>query len=485
QYLERLQKQQPTYVVVEKILCGNEQLPRDWPADGTTGYDFLNRLNGLFVDRNHAADFDTLYRDFIGNEADFDEIVYRSRKQVLERAFGSELNSLAHRLHELAESRAETKGRALPEWRSALEEIIASFPVYRTYVTENAATVSELDRVVIRDAVHTAREHAGAGVDSRAFDFIERLLLLEDAGNLDETVGRKTREFVMKLQQLSGPAMAKGLEDTAFYRFNRLVSLNEVGGEPGKFGVSPEEFHHANATMAQHWPHTLLASATHDTKRGEDVRARLNVLSEMPDEWRETVTRWAQMNRSKKIVRENIPAPSANDEYLFYQSAVGACPGDLNDQDGLGAFRARVVAFMLKAVKEAKVNTSWTETNADYEKALRQFIERALDSGSENLFLGDFQRFAQRVAFFGRLNSLSQTLLKITSPGVPDFYQGAELWDLNLVDPDNRRPVDYEARRKSLSRLKGDFENVADANTDFFSKLFRDEEPGAMKQFLI
>jgi (1->4)-alpha-D-glucan 1-alpha-D-glucosylmutase len=483
QYLERLQQEQPMYVVVEKILCGNERLPRDWPADGTTGYDFLNRLNGLFVDADHAADFDAIYREFIGNHANFEEIVYRSRQQVLERAFGGELNSLARRLHHLAERSREPGSHALPELRSALEEVIASFPVYRTYITENSATISEQDRAVIQSAVKAARGHLSA--DSSTFDFIERLLLLENAGNLAETEAKMTREFVMKLQQLSGPAMAKGLEDTAFYRFNRLVSLNEVGGEPGKFGVSCDEFHHANATMAKHWPHTLLASATHDTKRGEDVRARLNVLSEMPEEWQETLTRWAQMNRGKKAVRQNVAAPSANDEYLLYQSLVGAWPGDLSDADALAGFRSRITAFMLKAVKEAKVNTSWTDPNPEYEKALQEFIERVLEPGGEKSFVGDLQRFARRVAFFGRLNSLSQTLLKITSPGVPDFYQGAELWDLNLVDPDNRRAVDYTSRQKILAELKNGFESVGDASGTFFNSLLRDEKSGAMKLFLI
>ena len=291
QYLERLQKDRPLYVVVEKILCGDEQPPRDWAADGTTGYDFLNRVNGLFVDGKRAGKFDEIYRDFIGHDADFAEIVYHSRKQIVERSFGSELNSLARRLHEVAARSREAGSRGLPEWRSALEEVIASFPVYRTYLTETSATVSAPDRAVIQNAVKAARAHAGASVEASTFDFIERLLLLENIGNLDEARAWEVREFVMKLQQLSGPAMAKGLEDTAFYRFNRLISLNEVGGEPGKFGVTCEEFHQANAIMAKNWPHTLLASATHDTKRGEDARARLNVLSEMPAEWQATAGR--------------------------------------------------------------------------------------------------------------------------------------------------------------------------------------------------
>jgi len=480
QYLERLQKDRPLYVVVEKILSGNEQLPHDWPVDGTTGYDFLNRVNGLFVVGKNAPAFDALYREFVGNDTSFADIVYRSRKQVLERSFASELNALTHRLKDLATDAG--RHEPLSQWRSALEEVIASFPVYRTYLVENSSAVSEEDRAVVRRALKTARERGGVPVEPSAFEFIERLLLLE---NLKDSNAKKTREFVMKLQQLSGPAMAKGLEDTAFYLFNRLISLNEVGGEPGKFGTSVAEFHEANGMVAKQWPHTLLASATHDTKRGEDVRARLNVLSEMPAEWRGAAARWSHMNRGAKATLESGAAPSANDEYLFYQTLIGAWPGDLNDQKALDSFRERITVFMLKAVKEAKVNTSWTETNADYEKALQQFTERVLKAGSENEFLEDFQRFAKRVAFFGRFNSLAQTLFKITSPGVPDFYQGDELWDLNLVDPDNRRPVDYNSRQKRLDELKRRFESVTDAAGDFLKALLRDDKSGGMKLFLI
>jgi (1->4)-alpha-D-glucan 1-alpha-D-glucosylmutase len=485
QYLERLQKERQVYVVVEKILCGEEQLPRDWPADGTTGYEFLNRVNGLFVNGNNADAFDQIYRDFSGNDASFEEIVHHSRKQVLERAFASELNALTHRLENLAARMSGGRDMPVAQLRGALEEIIASFPVYRTYVTENSAAVSGEDREVIQGAIKAGRERSGANVESNAFDFIERLLLLESMQDLDEAGVKQAREFVMKLQQLTGPAMAKGLEDTAFYRFNRLISLNEVGGEPGKFCVTMTEFHQANTTIAKKWPHTLLASATHDTKRGEDVRARLNVLSEMPTEWRVIVRRWAQMIQGEKIKPDDVPIPSADDEYLLYQTLVGAWPGDLNEQEALNAFRNRITAFMLKAVKEAKANTSWTEPSAVYESALQQLIEHALEGMDKNPFLEDFQRFARRVAFFGRFNSLAQTLLKITSPGAPDFYQGAELWDLNLVDPDNRRPVDYKTRKKNLAELKSGFEGVSDASGDFFDALLRDQKPGAMKLFLI
>jgi (1->4)-alpha-D-glucan 1-alpha-D-glucosylmutase len=290
---------------------------------------------------------------------------------------------------------------------------------------------------VIEAAMKVARMRGEGKSEAAAFDFVQRLLLLETAELGNEAGAKRAREFVMKFQQLTGPAMAKGLEDTAFYRFNRLVSLNEVGGEPGKFGVSPAEFHEANAAVAKQWGHTLLASATHDTKRGEDVRARLNVLSEIPAEWCDLVMRWR-----KTIRGEDGLNVAANDEYLLYQTLVGAWPGNLKSAEAVKGFRERVGAFMLKAVKEAKEQTSWTEPNSDYEGPVQCMVGAAL----EKAFLQDFQSFARRISFFGRFNSLAQTLLKIASPGVPDFYQGCELWDLNLADSTRLR------RRCSRSR---------------------------------
>jgi (1->4)-alpha-D-glucan 1-alpha-D-glucosylmutase len=539
-----------------------EQLPADWPTDGTTGYDFLNRANGLFVDSTNASVFDDLYREFTGNDTDFDSLVYRSRKQVLERSFASEVNSLAHRLKDIAARTQSGRNFTFGELHQAIAEMAANFPVYRTYITESSVKNSTQDREVIQYAAKAARERAGLKDEPTALVFLEQLLLLELGAELDQSALNLAGEFIMKFQQLTGPAMAKGLEDTAFYRFNRLVSLNEVGGEPGRFGVSVAEFHAANEWMAKHWPHTMLASSTHDTKRGEDVRARLNVLSEMPGEWRETLSKWSQLNRDKKTLVKNTPAPDANDEYLLYQTLVGAWPVEnslkpiaqiellnlhtaedtvslsslkggerrgeeafrvqgeyrhpktdtyrhheppqcsaavpaassggvsppvrenADDEENLKTFRTRIVTFILKAAKEAKLRTSWTDPNAAYEKALQDFVERALAVENQD-FLKHLRRFAHRVAFFGRLNSLSQTLLKMTSPGVPDFYQGAELWDLNLVDPDNRKPVDFALRQKTLSELKEKFADVGDAAGNFFTTLLRDEPPGAIKLFLI
>lgn len=484
EYLQRIQQRanDPPYVIVEKILSSDELLPDDWPVEGTTGYDFLNRVNGLFVDGSKVSASDGIYRKFIGCDADFDEIVYRSRKTVLEQSFASELDSLIDRLLEIARHTRSAHGFTSSQLRSAIVEISASFPVYRTYITEKSREVSAQDRAMIRRALDEARKQAGSGVEAPVFEFVEHVLSLEITTELDEPAAKNLREFVMKFQQLTGPAMAKGLEDTAFYRFNRLVSLNEVGGDPGRFGITPEQFHRVNASMAKRWPHTMLATSTHDTKRGEDVRARINVLSEMPDEWRDAVARWSQLNADKRALLNNVPAPAANDEYLFYQTLVGGWPADSESPEALKSFRARITAFMLKAVKEAKINTSWTEPNEAYEDALRNFVERVLaDSGNED-FLEDVRHFARRVAFFGRVNSLAQTLLKIASPGVPDFYQGSELWDLNLVDPDNRRPVDFSLRRNVLSDLK---KNVAHDSGQPVSELLRDDNVGAVKMLLI
>ncbi len=470
----------PRFIVAEKILSPGEQLPADWPVDGTTGYDFLNRVNGLFINAANAAAFDAIYREFTGGEGDFARAAYAGKKQVLERSFASELNALTRRLLAIAEHARHGRDFTFPQARTALLEVIARFPVYRTYLGAAAAEIAAADRAHIQKAVRAARSQPG-----EAFDFLERLLLLELKDELDDDGFKLAREFVMKFQQLTGPATAKGLEDTAFYNFNRLVSLNEVGGDPGKFGVDPAEFHEANTASAARWPHTLLASATHDTKRGEDVRARLNVLSETPDSWREAVGRWSQWNTDRKVSVDGRPAPDANDEYLLYQTLVGAWPDGAGTLEGLGRFRERVAAYMLKAVREAKAHTSWTDPNAGYEEAVREFIERALTDNANNLFLDDLRRFQRRTAFFGRFNSLAQTLLKITSPGVPDFYQGSELWDLSLVDPDNRRPVDYARRRRLLAEVSGGFNAAGGDPVRFAGELLRESASGKIKLFLI
>ncbi len=499
------------YVVAEKILSGNEALPDEWPVDGTTGYDFLNRVNALFIDRAKESAFTNLYREFLGFGTDFRTVCHDCKKQILETSLAADVCALTHQLCELIK---ESPARELnfEKLKAALVEIIAAFPVYRTYVTETSARPSPADCVSIERALADARKR-NSSLDASALQFIRRLLLLEPPVWLEPDRGSLARRFVMRFQRLTGPAMAKGLEDTAFYRFNRLISLNEVGGDPAWFGVTVQEFHDANSRTAAQWPHTLLATSTHDTKRGEDVRARLNVLSEMPEEWRDAVLHWRELNGEKKSFADGQLAPSANDEYLLYQSLVGAWPSDAEQPGGLPNFRERVTSFMLKAVREAKVNTSWTEPNHAYENAVGKFVKRILTevpleeshdetvthplprpedtlspvvSGGEedSSFLREFRAFQRKVSFFGALNSLSQTLLKVTSPGVPDFYQGAELWDLSFVDPDNRGPVDYELRKKLLADLEMRFRQCGGNPCRLALELLAHLASGQIKMFV-
>jgi (1->4)-alpha-D-glucan 1-alpha-D-glucosylmutase len=497
QYLVRLQQhgakelaavnpsapQEALYIVAEKILSGPEPLPADWPVHGTTGYDFLNQVNGLFVDSRAEAKLEALYRKYTEDGADFHSLVYASKKKILETSLVSELNALTHRLKAIATQTRQGMDMTFRQLHSVLAELIAAFPVYRTYVTETSLGLSALESEQIAEAVARVRTFAPS-LEPAALEFVEGLLRLNVPADLDAEGQQRCRQFVMRFQQLTGPVMAKGLEDTAFYNYNRLISLNEVGGEPNRFAVSVEAFHDYNLRQAEHWPHSLLATATHDTKRGEDVRARLNVLSEMPEPWREAVTRWTRLNESKKPLVNGEPAPRPNDEYLLYQTLVGAWPDDGHTESGLKGFADRVCAYMSKAMKEAKTRTNWTNPNVDYEKAVLSFAGQLLVPGA-NPFLEDFFPLQRRAAFFGRFNSLSQTLLKLTSPGVPDFYQGTELWDLSLVDPDNRRPVDYSLRRRLLEKLKGEFGEAAAGLDAFFKRLLESDSSGEAKLFLI
>jgi (1->4)-alpha-D-glucan 1-alpha-D-glucosylmutase len=361
--------------------------------------------------------------------------------------------------------------------RDAVREVIVAFPVYRTYVTEESDAVPEAEAQYIREAVRAAKGNK-SHLDGCGFDFLEDLLLL----HLPEAGRKDIREWVMKFQQLTGPVMAKGLEDTACYTYNRLISLNEVGGNPGVFGILLEEFHQSVVRSAR-WPHSLLATATHDTKRGEDARARINVLSEMPKPWRQAVLRWQRLNADNKTPVDGQPAPSPNDEYLLYQTLVGAWLPETDHDTGLAELRTRLTAYMLKAVREAKIHTAWTEPNVAYEEATRLFTERLLDEAVSHSFLEDFRSFHRKVAFFGRFNSLSQVLLKMTAPGIPDFYQGTELWDFNLVDPDNRRPVDYAVRVRRLADIKAKLESPG--LPALLNQLLQEAPNGQIKLYLI
>ncbi|HZY65097.1 MAG TPA: malto-oligosyltrehalose synthase [Rubrobacteraceae bacterium] len=441
---------EPLYVLVEKILAAHEGLPEDWTVAGTTGYEFANLVNGLFVDLASEADMERVYRSFLDRPVDLDELLYGCKKAVMRGELASELNVLSRRLLRLSEYGRRTFDFTINVLRDALTEIVAAFPVYRTYITREG--LSEQDRRYVDWAVTQAKKRSTAA-DTSAYDFVHEVLLLNVEG--PEEYEALAVAFVMKFQQYTGPVMAKGMEDTALYIYNRLVSLNEVGGEPERFGVSVAAFHHLTAERAKRWPHAMLSTSTHDTKRSEDVRARINILSKIPDEWRERLDRWSLLNRSRRREVDGRRAPSPNDEYLLYQSLVGAWPLEELDENGLADFRARIEAYMEKALREAQVHTSWVNVNEEYEAAVSDFIEALLTPSETNLFLDEFVPFAREVAWFGALNSLSQTLIKLTSPGVPDIYQGNELWDFSLVDPDNRRPVDYGRRRELLTKLEG------------------------------
>ncbi len=441
---------EPLYVLVEKILAPHEGLPEDWPVAGTTGYEFANLVNGLFVDSANEAGMEGVYRDFLGRTVDFEELLYDCKKAVMRGELASELNVLSRRLLWISEYGRRTFDFTINVLRDALTEIVAAFPVYRTYITRDG--LSEQDRRYVDWAVARAKKRSTAA-DTSAYDFVHDVLLLNLEG--PEEYEALAVAFVMKFQQYTGPVMAKGMEDTALYIHNRLVSLNEVGGEPERFGISIAAFHHLTAEKAKRWPHAMLSTSTHDTKRSEDVRARINVLSEMPEEWAERLEHWTQLNRSRRREVDEAEAPSPNDEYLIYQSLVGAWPLEELDDEGLTEFRGRIKAYMEKALREAQVNTSWVNVNEEYEAAVADFVEALLTPSEIGLFLDEFIPFARRVAWFGALNSLSQILIKLTFPGVPDTYQGNELWDFSLVDPDNRRPVDYDLRKKLLAELKG------------------------------
>jgi (1->4)-alpha-D-glucan 1-alpha-D-glucosylmutase len=438
---------QPLYLVVEKILGRGEQLPEEWPVQGTTGYDFLNAVNGLFVDRNNAKAIDAIYARFLREPTDFKDLLYRCKKLILDASMSSELSVLGHQLDRISERDRRARDFTLRSLTQVIGEVIACFPVYRTYITD--ADVSERDRRYVELAVARAKRKAPA-VSESLFKFLRDILLLEEIDQADEITRAQQRRFVSRFQQFTSPIMAKAVEDTAFYIFNRLVSLNEVGGDPEVFGISPGTFHQQNLQRQSHWPHSLLATSTHDTKRSEDVRSRINVLSEIPQEWRNYAFRWSRMNQRKKSEVDGEPAPSRNDEYLLYQTLLGTWPTEPMSREQREKYIERIQQYMVKAMHEAKVHTSWISPHVQYEAATRQFINALLDDSRRNAFLESFDGFARRVARFGLWNSLSQTLLKLTCPGVPDIYQGTELWDFSLVDPDNRRPVDFADHQRRL-----------------------------------
>ncbi len=445
-YLARLRDQFPeAYLVVEKILEQAETL-RLWPVHGTTGYDFLADVNGVLCDPEASGPLSRFYRRFTALDQPYHLVATAKKRLMVGKHLAGNIDNLAQLLKRIAEHDRAGSDITLYGLRRAMVEVMVHFPVYRTYVVEGSS--DEADQNVLRQTLESAgRAHPDLSYE---FAFISSYLLDDqaDARSLDRRV--RATSFIMQLQQLTGPLMAKGCEDTAFYVYNRLLALNEVGGDPSDTGMQVAEFHRRVALRCESWPHTMNATATHDTKRGEDCRRRIGVLSEMPREWEKHVRLWARLNAARRTVREGTAMPDRNDEYLIYQTLVGSWP---TGESGYEQFVPRVSEYVVKAVREAKVHTAWIKPDEEYERACVKFVERILSHGKSNRFLESFVPLQKRVAYAGVFASLSQCLLKVASPGVPDFFQGSELWDLSMVDPDNRRPVDYEARREALGEL--------------------------------
>jgi len=457
-YLRRLQEtlgDGPAFIVVEKILGQGEHLPCDWPVSGTTGYEFAAVVNNLFVDRRNEKAIDDIYRRFVRDRRDhgsFADLAYRSKKQILHETMSGDINSLGHQLNRFSERNRHFRDFTLYSLISTIKEIIACFPVYRSYVTADDA-VSDHDRRYITDAVRCAKRRA-PGVTPMVFDFIAQILLKQTKLSTSEECAERAR-FIGKFQQITSPVAAKGIEDTALYLYNRLVSLNEVGGDPTVFGLEPSAVHDWMIERRRRWPSALSATSTHDTKRGEDARARLDVLSEIPGAWKTAIARWRSVNRKFKSDFNNGSrrlAPDSNEEYLIYQTLLCAWPFAFESAQDESSFRDRIATFIVKAMREAKVHSSWLNPDDQYEQAVLRFTAALLDKKRAAGFLQSFLPFHARVAELGIYNSLAQLAIKMTAPGVPDFYRGTEFWDLNLVDPDNRRPVDFDARKRALAQ---------------------------------
>jgi (1->4)-alpha-D-glucan 1-alpha-D-glucosylmutase len=457
-HFNRCEWHQPAlYVLVEKLLEPREDLPQLWPIGGSVGYEFGNLVNGIFIDRRNARTFTTLYSRFIGGPMDVGSVIYAAKRLILKESLASEALVLMHMLDEIASTDRHARDFTRHSLLEAIRETIACFPVYRTYIDARGG-ISDSDRHFIQTAIARAKRR-NESMSAKIFDFIAGILLLRDGRGGDSALDyRKRLRFTLKFQQLTGPVMAKGLEDTACYVYNRLLSENEVGSSPEEFGFDVCDFHSANVLRAHHWPDSMLSTSTHDSKRSEDVRARLNVLTEIPKLWSANAMRWRRLNKpKKKIITDGRLVPDRNEEYLLYQTLVGVWPLAIEmDAGERKEFVGRIQQYITKAVHEAKVNLSWTNQNPEYKEALEQFIARILQPGTSsrpNLFLRSLEQFLPPIQFFGCINSVAQVLLKLTCPGVPDVYQGQELWDFSLVDPDNRRPVDFALRVRMVGDL--------------------------------
>jgi (1->4)-alpha-D-glucan 1-alpha-D-glucosylmutase len=438
----------PLYLIIEKIAAGHERLPESWAVHGTSGYRFATAVNAVLVDHKAADEMERVYRGFATDAPAYPASVYDGKITIMRSALASPLLMLATELLRIARADRRTRDYTLNHVRYALAEFVACFPVYRTYILDKPSTQ---DRRYIDWAIAQARRRSRFA-DATIYEFVRSVLLNEPPPDASAELKERVRAFAIKMQQFTAPVTAKGIEDTAFYRYNRLASLNDVAGDPSQFGMPLSGFHGSCAERCANRPHTMLATSTHDNKRSEDVRARIDVLSEMPEAWRKLLRRWDRVNRPKKTLVDGEPSPTPNDEYLLYQVLLGTFTPE-TDAD-LETYFERIEAYMLKAVREAKVHTSWIAPNAEYEGAVSAFVRALLAPERRNLFLKDLRAHAKTFAWFGMLNSLTMVLLKLTCPGVPDIYQGNETLDLSLVDPDNRRPIDYAQRARTLDELE-------------------------------
>jgi|LSQX01.1.fsa_nt_gb (1->4)-alpha-D-glucan 1-alpha-D-glucosylmutase len=460
------------YVLVEKILGADEELPNTWPVSGTTGYDFANILNGLFVDAQGLDLLEAFYTQFTGIETEFSDLVNTQKRLVMQDLFSGEMEELSEELARLAAQDPQAQDIAPEDLKAALTGITAAFPVYRTYT--RGFSVTPVDAEYIEEALAEAASYGDGSEQARAF--LRRLLLLEFADHMPDETRNEWLGFVMRWQQFTGPIMAKGFEDTALYLYNRLVSLNEVGGDPAGGSLSLEEFHKRMQDRCTHSPQTMNATSTHDSKRSEDVRARINVLSEIPEAWAERVGQWQEWNASKKPLVTGRPVPDNNGELLLYQTLIGAWPLRQAEETD---FIKRLKEYLVKAFREAKADTSWLDPDEEYESGLSAFVQRILEDSTDDRFRQDLRDFTRPVAYYGALNSLAQAVLKVVCPGVPDFFMGSELWNFSLVDPDNRRPVDFEQRIELLKELR-----QRDVGQDLAHELLEGWENGRIKLYV-
>jgi (1->4)-alpha-D-glucan 1-alpha-D-glucosylmutase len=485
-YLRRLRESagSSSYLLVEKILARHETLRTEWPVDGTTGYEFASQLTELLTNVDAEAAFSETYRTFTGETKSMAEIVHQGKTGIMENEMASRLLTLATRAARVARQNPASADFTQNLFYRALKEIIACFPVYRTYVDDTET--AETDRRYIRWAISHGRKNEPQ-LDASVFVFVERLLTCDLVRASQSGYSRHSIvELAMQAQQYSGPVMAKGYEDTALFRYNRLAALNEVGGSPEQFGSSVAAFHKENLHRAHHWPRTLLATSTHDTKHSEDTRARLAALSLLPEEWSARVAGWSKILRARRGDVEFTAPPSRNDEYLLFQNLVATWPAELTgssslQQSAVNVYAERLIKGTVKSVREARVHSNWTSPNEAYENAIAEFIRDTLNLERSEAFFASFLPFQERVAMLGVRNSLVQTVLKLTSPGVPDFYQGCELWDLSLVDPDNRRPVDYSLRRRLLEEIKGKSQS---RKCEMIRDLLQHWQDGSIKLFV-